>query len=74
MLGHLAFPNDGYREGGPFECRDDAAIAPTVASKLRAPEGTVPRRQGRTPTSRVMMPEAAMHEDGPPLGAIRDVG
>lgn len=57
-----------------FELLDDAGVASSIRPELLQPEGPIAGRNGGSWASRVVVPVAAVYEDGPACSAIGDVG
>jgi hypothetical protein len=72
-LPRLALPDHGHREAQRLQPVDDLSVALSVAIELLLPVARVAlgRRARLAP---VAMPEAAVHENGPALASVRDVG
>jgi hypothetical protein len=73
LLFDLALPHDDGREAQAPKRGEGSGVAPTILLELLDPEGAVSLRCRRAGAAGVPMPEAPVHEDGPPTGAIGQV-
>ena len=64
-VSYLTFPNNGNDEATLFHPSYDLSVTTPVVAKLREPENTVTGRSSGALATRVVMPKAAMDEDGP---------
>lgn len=73
-LHELALPYDDCMKAQITDLSQNPSVPQPIGPELGLPKAPVPLRDGRASASNMVMPEAAVHEDGPLTSSVCDVG